>query len=106
MVGVSRPVVKHSFLVRSAADIPMVVKKAFYIATSGRPGPVVIDVPKDTTDPAITAPYKYPKSVSLRSYNPASAGPHRSDPPRGRSARAREASGDLRGRRCRAGQCR
>ena len=74
MVGVSRPVVKHSFLVRSAADIPMVVKKAFYIATSGRPGPVVIDVPKDVTDPAITAPYKYPKSVSLRSYNPALRG--------------------------------
>ena len=74
MVGVSRPVVKHSFLVRSAADIPMVVKKAFYIATSGRPGPVVIDVPKDTTDPSITAPYKYPKSVSLRSYNPALRG--------------------------------
>ena len=74
MVGVSRPVVKHSFIVRSAADIPMVVKKAFYIATSGRPGPVVIDVPKDTTDPAITAPYEYPKSVSLRSYNPALRG--------------------------------
>ncbi len=74
MVGVSRPVVKHSFLVSSAADIPMVVKKAFYIATSGRPGPVVIDVPKDTTDPSITAPYKYPKSVTLRSYNPATRG--------------------------------
>jgi acetolactate synthase-1/2/3 large subunit len=74
MVGVSRPVVKHSFMVRSAAEIPLVVKKAFYIATSGRPGPVVIDVPKDTTDPAVTAPYKYPKSISLRSYNPATKG--------------------------------
>ena len=74
MVGVSRPVVKHSFLVKSAAEIPLIVKKAFYIATSGRPGPVVIDVPKDTTDPAVTAPYKYPKSVSLRSYNPATRG--------------------------------
>src|SRR4051795_11018790 len=74
MVGVSRPVVKHSFLVRSAAEIPLVVKKAFYIATSGRPGPVVIDVPKDTTDPAVTAPYKYPKTVSLRSYNPSTLG--------------------------------
>jgi acetolactate synthase-1/2/3 large subunit len=74
MVGVSRPVVKHSFLVRSAAEIPLIVKKAFYIATSGRPGPVVIDVPKDTTDPSVTAPYKYPKSVSLRSYNPSTRG--------------------------------
>ncbi len=74
MVGVSRPVVKHSFLVKNAAEIPLVVKKAFYIATSGRPGPVVIDVPKDTTDPAITAPYEYPRSVSLRSYNPATRG--------------------------------
>jgi len=74
MVGISRPVVKHSFLVRSAAEIPLVVKKAFYIATSGRPGPVVIDVPKDTTDPAITAPYEYPKSISLRSYNPSTRG--------------------------------
>jgi len=74
MVGVSRPVVKHSFMVKSAAEIPLVVKKAFYIATSGRPGPVVIDVPKDTTDPSVTAPYKYPKSISLRSYNPATKG--------------------------------
>jgi acetolactate synthase-1/2/3 large subunit len=74
MVGISRPVVKHSFMVKNAAEIPMVVKKAFYIATSGRPGPVVIDVPKDTTDPSVTAPYDYPKSVSLRSYNPATKG--------------------------------
>ncbi len=106
MVGVSRPVVKHSFLVRSAAEIPMVVKKAFYIATSGRPGPVVIDVPKDTTDPAITAPYKYPKSVSLRSYNPALRG-HTGQIRRAVEAlRACEAPGDLRGWRRRAGQCR
>jgi len=74
MVGISRPVVKHSFMVKSAAEIPMVVKKAFYIATSGRPGPVVIDVPKDTTDPSAAAPYVYPKSVALRSYNPATRG--------------------------------
>jgi acetolactate synthase-1/2/3 large subunit len=74
MVGVSRPIVKHSFMVREASEIPAIVKKAFYIATSGRPGPVVIDVPKDTTDPAITAAYEFPKSVSLRSYNPSSRG--------------------------------
>jgi acetolactate synthase-1/2/3 large subunit len=74
MVGISRPVVKHSFMVKNAAEIPAVVKKAFYIATTGRPGPVVIDVPKDTTDPGITVPYEYPRTVSLRSYNPATRG--------------------------------
>ena len=51
MIGVSRPIVKHSFLVQKAEDIPEIVKKAFHIATTGRPGPVVIDVPKDFTDP-------------------------------------------------------
>jgi acetolactate synthase I/II/III large subunit len=74
MVGISRPIVKHSFMVKNAAEIPLVVKKAFYIATSGRPGPVVIDIPKDTTDPTVTAPYEYPKSVQLRSYSPATRG--------------------------------
>lgn len=74
MIGVSRPVVKHSFLISDASEIPLVVKKAFYIATSGRPGPVVIDIPKDTTDPAVTAPYEYPKSIALRSYAPATRG--------------------------------
>ena len=74
MVGVSRPVVKHSYLVRSAAEIPQAVKEAFYIARSGRPGPVVIDVPKDTTDPNVFFDYAYPESVSLRSYAPATRG--------------------------------
>ena len=74
MVGVSRPVVKHSYLVKHAADIPRIVKEAFYIASSGRPGPVVIDVPKDTTDPAVQFDYHYPQSVSLRSYAPATRG--------------------------------
>ncbi len=74
MVGVSRPVVKHSYIVKSAADIPRIVKEAFYIAASGRPGPVVIDVPKDTTDPAVVFDYRYPPSVSLRSYSPATRG--------------------------------
>jgi acetolactate synthase-1/2/3 large subunit len=74
MVGISRPVVKHSFLVRDAEEIPSVVKKAFHIATTGRPGPVVIDVPKDTTDPFEQFPYAYPDSVSMRSYTPAYAG--------------------------------
>ena len=74
MVGVSRPVVKHSFVVRDCAEIPMIVKKAFHIAVTGRPGPVVIDIPKDTTDPGITAPYAYPSTVAMRSYNPATRG--------------------------------
>ncbi len=68
MVGISRPIVKHSFMVQNPEDIPMVVKKAFYIATTGRPGPVVIDIPKDVTDPARKFKYQYPDSVKLRSY--------------------------------------
>ena len=74
MVGISRPVVKHSFLVREASHIPEVVKKAFYIASTGRPGPVVIDIPKDSTDPNVTFEYRYPSEVSLRSYNPTARG--------------------------------
>ncbi len=70
MVGISRPIVKHSFLIKSAEEIPETIKKAFYIAASGRPGPVVIDFPKDTVNPALKFPYHYPESVSLRSYNP------------------------------------
>ncbi|WP_413735263.1 acetolactate synthase 3 large subunit [Sodalis sp. RH21] len=70
MVGISRPVVKHSFLVKKTEDIPGILKKAFYLASTGRPGPVVIDVPKDIVNPANKFPYMYPDSVSLRSYNP------------------------------------
>ncbi len=77
MVGVSRPVVKHSYMVKAAADIPRIVKEAFYIASSGRPGPVVIDVPKDTTDPNALFDYHYPQEVSLRSYAPATRGHNR-----------------------------
>ena len=68
MIGISRPIVKHSFLVQSAEEIPAIVKKAFHIASSGRPGPVVIDVPKDMTDPAVKFDYKFPKDLYLRSY--------------------------------------
>ncbi|UTV27422.1 acetolactate synthase 3 large subunit [Photobacterium atrarenae] len=74
MVGISRPVVKHSFLVQNPEDIPEIVKKAFYIAASGRPGPVVIDIPKDMLNPAETYPYKYPESIAMRSYNPTTQG--------------------------------
>ncbi|MDD9896118.1 MAG: acetolactate synthase 3 large subunit [Gammaproteobacteria bacterium] len=68
MVGISRPVVKHSFMVQEAKDIPCIVKKAFHIATTGRPGPVVIDIPKDATDPKVKQTYEYPNEMKLRSY--------------------------------------
>ena len=68
MMGISRPIVKHSFLVQSAEEIPVVIKKAFHIATSGRPGPVVIDVPKNMTDPNYKFDYKYPKDLVMRSF--------------------------------------
>lgn len=74
IVGVSRPVVKHSFLVKKAEDIPETVKKAFYIATTGRPGPVVIDLPKDILNPQIKLPYEYPATLSMRSYKPTTTG--------------------------------
>lgn len=70
MLGISRPVVKHSFIVKKAEDIPSTLKKAFYIASTGRPGPVVVDIPKDTVNPNFKYPYEYPESVELRSYNP------------------------------------
>ncbi|MCG3864981.1 MULTISPECIES: acetolactate synthase 3 large subunit [unclassified Photobacterium] len=74
MVGISRPVVKHSFLVTKPEDIPAIIKKAFYIASTGRPGPVVVDIPKDMLNPAEAYPYQYPESISLRSYNPTTQG--------------------------------
>lgn len=74
MVGISRPIVKHSFMVKHASEIPDIVKKAYYIAATGRPGPVVIDVPKDITSPLHTFPYEYPEKVKMRSYNPATRG--------------------------------
>ncbi|MDY7587005.1 acetolactate synthase 3 large subunit [Vibrio cholerae] len=74
IVGVSRPIVKHSFLVKKAEDIPETIKKAFYIASTGRPGPVVIDVPKDVMSPLNKLPYEYPETIKMRSYNPTTAG--------------------------------
>ncbi|MEM7217907.1 MAG: acetolactate synthase 3 large subunit [Pseudomonadota bacterium] len=74
MVGISRPVVKHSFIIKDIEKIPEVISKAFYIASSGRPGPVVIDVPKDMTDPGVQARYRFPRDVTLRSYTPATRG--------------------------------
>ncbi|MGO4997924.1 acetolactate synthase 3 large subunit [Oceanisphaera sp. W20_SRM_FM3] len=74
MLGISRPIVKHSFICKKASDIPLAIKKAFYIAASGRPGPVVIDLPKDVQNPLEKHPYVYPDSVSMRSYSPTSTG--------------------------------
>jgi acetolactate synthase I/II/III large subunit len=74
MVGISRPIVKHSYLVKRAQDIPEILKQAFYLASSGRPGPVVVDIPKDITNPTEKFEYVYPEKVKLRSYTPASRG--------------------------------
>ncbi|MEJ2533644.1 MAG: thiamine pyrophosphate-binding protein, partial [Halioglobus sp.] len=74
MVGISRPIVKHSFMVKHASELPMIFKKAFHIAATGRPGPVVIDIPKDVTRPDEKFEYAYPKTVKMRSYSPAQRG--------------------------------
>src|SRR6202158_5732719 len=71
-VGITRPVVKHNFLVKDVKDLASTIKKAFYLAATGRPGPVLVDIPKDVTQ--ATAEYSYPKTVSLRSYNPVTKG--------------------------------
>src|SRR6476619_3949400 len=67
-VGITRPCVKHNFLVKDVKDLAMTMKKAFYIATTGRPGPVLVDIPKDITQQ--TAEFSYPDAISMRSYNP------------------------------------
>ena len=67
-VGITRPCVKHNFLVKDIRELAATIKKAFFIARTGRPGPVVVDIPKDVT--AKTAEFAYPKTISMRSYNP------------------------------------
>ncbi len=71
-VGITRPCVKHNFLIKRVEDIAAIMKKAFYIASSGRPGPVVVDVPKDVT--ANSTEYFYPESIEMRSYQPRKRG--------------------------------
>ncbi len=73
-IGCTRPCVKHNFMVKSVDEIATVIKKAFFVATTGRPGPVVVDIPKDFTAPNIKIPYEYPKDISMRSYAPVSGG--------------------------------
>ena len=67
-IGITRPCVKHNFLVKDVKDLAKTIKKAFYVATSGRPGPVVVDIPKDVT--ADSCEYDYPEEVEMRSYRP------------------------------------
>ena len=71
-VGITRPCVKHNFLVKDINKIASTIKKAFYIASTGRPGPVLVDIPKDIT--AESAEFSYPKEVSMRSYSPVTKG--------------------------------
>src|ERR1700740_1711566 len=67
-VGITRPCVKHNFLVKNVDDLAVTMKKAFYLAATGRPGPVVVDIPKDISMHKTT--YSYPKEVEMRSYRP------------------------------------
>ena len=71
-VGITRPCVKHNFLVKDVKDIASTIKKAFYLAKSGRPGPVLVDIPKDVSNHRTT--FKYPASVNIRSYHPVGKG--------------------------------
>ncbi|WP_271009988.1 acetolactate synthase 3 catalytic subunit [Paucibacter sp. B51] len=73
-VGITRPIVKHNFLVKDVRDLAMTMKKAFHIARTGRPGPVVVDIPKDVSMAKLGAAFEYPKHVEMRSYNPARKG--------------------------------
>ena len=74
MIGLSRPIVKHSFMVRDPSEIPEMVKKAFYIASTGRPGPVLVAIHKDQTAPNVKNPYEYPKKGKMRTYAMVSRG--------------------------------
>ncbi|MEW9670750.1 biosynthetic-type acetolactate synthase large subunit [Ammoniphilus sp. 3BR4] len=68
ITGITLPITKHNFFVRDVTELPRIVKEAFHIATTGRPGPVLIDVPKDVNN--ASAPFYYPETVNLRGYNP------------------------------------
>jgi acetolactate synthase-1/2/3 large subunit len=67
-VGITRPCVKHNFLVKDVKNLAITIKKAFYLAKTGRPGPVLVDIPKDVT--SAKCPFQYPETVTMRSYNP------------------------------------
>ena len=74
IVGCSRPIVKHSFNCRNAEDIPTVLAKAFYLANTGRPGPVVVELPKDILNPQLKFEFKMPSQIEMRTYNPSVKG--------------------------------
>ena len=71
-VGISRPCVKHNFLVKSIEELPLILKQAFYIARSGRPGPVHVDIPKDVT--AAIGDFEYPSEIKMKTYKPTTKG--------------------------------
>jgi acetolactate synthase-1/2/3 large subunit len=71
-VGITRPCVKHNFLVKDVKDLAITIKKAFYLASTGRPGPVLVDIPKDVTQQKTE--FVYPETISMRSYNPVTKG--------------------------------
>ncbi len=96
-VGITRPIVKHNFLVKDVRDLALTMKKAFHIARTGRPGPVVVDVPKDVS--MATAPFHYPASVEMRSYNPVKKGHGGPDQEGGAAAARRQAALHLHRRR-------
>ncbi len=73
-IGITRPIVKHSYLCQKATDIPRYLRQAFYLASTGRPGPVVVDVPKDCVRPSVKFEYPEPEPVKMRSYNPTTQG--------------------------------
>lgn len=73
-IGITRPIVKHSYLCQKATDIPKYLRQAFYLASTGRPGPVVVDVPKDCVRSSVKFEYPEPEPLKMRSYNPTSQG--------------------------------
>ena len=101
-VGITRPCVKHNFLVKDVKDVALTIKKAFYLAATGRPGPVLVDIPKDVTQ--AKTEWSYPKTVSLRSYNPVTKGHAGPDQEGGTAAARRQEADGLCRRRRRAQQ--
>jgi len=99
-IGITRPCVKHNFLVKDVNDLAETIKKAFYVATTGRPGPVVVDIPKDIT--ADKTEFSYPDKVHMRSYNPVHRA-YRPDQARGESDADCQAADFLYRWRCHSG---
>ena len=98
-VGITRPCVKHNFLVKDVRDLALTLKKAFYVATSGRPGPVVVDIPKDVTRPDLKIPLRVPGRDHDAQLQPGHARAQRTGPSRSRSDPGGQVSDDLYRRR-------